>query len=93
MCELLVGLPDVNVLAVNDAPGLPLEVRIETRGPRPSCPDCGCDAIVKDRREVRLVDLPSFGRPTRLCWRKYRWRCPNAQCLTGSWTEHAPTIS
>jgi len=26
-------------------------------------------------REVVLVDLPVFGRPTRLVWRKQRWRC------------------
>ncbi len=92
MCELLVGLPDVNVLAVCDMAGSPLEVTIETRGLRPSCNDCGQAAVVKDRREVRLVDLPSFGRPTRLCWRKYRWQCPNIGCPTGSWTEHAPAI-
>ena len=35
MCELLVGLPDVNVLAVEDRPGGPLGVHVETRGRRP----------------------------------------------------------
>ena len=37
MCELLVGLPDVNVLAVVDVEGRPLEVSIETRDGRPTC--------------------------------------------------------
>jgi transposase len=86
ICELLVGLPDVNVLAVSDTPGAPLEVWIETRTERPACPGCGGPAVVKDRPMVRLVDLPAFGRPTELCWRKYRWRCLNSDCETGSWT-------
>jgi transposase len=92
ICELLVGLPDVNVLAVSDTPGAPLEVWIETRTERPACPGCGGPAVVKDRPMVRLVDLPAFGRPTELCWRKYRWRCLNSDCETGSWTEHVPSI-
>ena len=29
MCELLVGLPDVNVLAIEDRPGGPLGVHVE----------------------------------------------------------------
>ena len=47
---------------------------------------------MKERPVVVLVDLPAFGRPTRLRWRKYRWACPDRQCPAGSWTEHAPTI-
>ncbi len=92
MCELLVGLPEVNVLAVEDVAGQPLEVKIETRTARPCCEACGSSATVKDRPLVVLVDLPAFGRATRLCWRKFRWRCPNRACGAGSWTEHAPTI-
>jgi hypothetical protein len=41
---------------------------------------------VKDRNVVVLVDLPSFGRQTRLCWRKYRLRCASVGCSVGSWT-------
>src|SRR3954452_6246460 len=70
MCELLVGLPDVNVLAVADVAGEPLRVRVETREPRPACPSCGRDAAVKDRPSVELVDLAVFGRRARLIWRK-----------------------
>ena len=36
MCELLVGLPDVNVLSVVDAAGEPLRMHVETRDPRPA---------------------------------------------------------
>jgi hypothetical protein len=31
VCELLVGLPDVNVLGVEDDPGVPLQVHVESR--------------------------------------------------------------
>jgi transposase len=93
MCELLVGLPAVTVLAVDDRFGQPLRVHIETRGDRPCCRGCGGPVVVKDRPLVELVDLPCFGRPARLVWRKTRWACPSRTCLAGSWTEHAPAIT
>ena len=62
MCELLVGLPDVNVLDVVDVAGEPLRVHVETREPRPWCPGCGGEVAVKDRPAVELVDLAVFGR-------------------------------
>lgn len=76
VCELLVGLPDVNVLGVEDeSPVQPLRVHVEIRGSRPRCVGCGSEARVKDRPAVMLVDLPAFGRPVRLVWRKHRWQC------------------
>jgi transposase len=48
---------------------------------------------IKDRPLVVLVDLPAFGRPTRLAWRKHRWRCPSPTCAVRSWTEDAPRIA
>lgn len=89
MCELLVGLPAVTVLEVTDVGG-GLRVVVETRGARPSCPDCGSPVTVKDRDTVELVDLPCFGRPAILAWRKVRWKC---QLGCGSFTEQAPTIA
>ena len=86
MCELLVGLPEVRVLGV-DAPvddAAPVVVYVERVGDRPGCHVCGQVARVKDRPPVLLVDLPCFGRPTRLVWRKDRWRCPD-DCVP-SWT-------
>ena len=83
MYELLVGLPDVNVLAVNDSAGQPLEISVETRSARPVCATCTGPATVKDRPVVSLVDLPAFGPPTRLLWRKFRWQCLNRTCGTG----------
>jgi len=89
MCELLVGLPDVNVLGVTDD-GDRLRVTVETRGARPSCPGCGSPVMVKDRNTVELTDLPCFGRRAVLAWRKIRWECVFG---CGSFTEQAPAIA
>ena len=93
MCELLVGLPAVTVLGIVDEAAGPLWVHIETRTQRPSCDGCGGRTAIKDRPVVELVDLPAFGRPCRLVWRKHRWSCVNQDCPTGSWTELAPAIA
>ena len=95
MCELLVGLPDVTVLAVTDrSPATPLVIEIETRFEQPvACPGCGMPAHVKDRPRVPLVDLPAFGRPARLAWLKRRWQCSSMTCPAGSWTELEPRIA
>jgi transposase len=93
MCELLVGLPAVTVLGVEDEVGGPLRVHVETCDPRPACPGCAGPAAAKDRPAVELADLPCFGRPARLVWRKRRWSCPDPGCATGSWTEGVPAIA
>jgi transposase len=92
MCELLVGLPAVVVLGVEDDGDGPLRVHIETRDSRPSCSGCAGVVVIKDRPSVELVDLPCFGRPVRLVWRKRRWSCPDRACGVGSWTEEMPAI-
>jgi transposase len=87
MCELLVGLPEVVVLGIDDVIHAPLRVHVETTRTRPGCTGCGVFAQVKDRPVVELVDLPVFGRSTRLAWHKRRWACPEVSCPNGSWTE------
>ena len=86
VCELIVGLGDVEVLGVVDEPGGPLAVHIGTRR-RPVCGGCGGVVWSKGSAPVELVDLPAFGRPVRLVWRKRRWRCPAVGCAVGSFTE------
>jgi transposase len=68
-------------------------VHVETREARPSCASCSSAVVIKDRPAVELVDLPCFGRATRLVWRKRRWSCPDPTCATGSWTEDVPAIA
>lgn len=86
VCELIVGLGEVEVLGVDDEPGGPLAVHIRTRR-RPTCGGCGGEVRSKGQAAVSLVDLPAFGRPARLVWRKRRWRCPAGDCPVGSFTE------
>lgn len=93
MCELHVGLPDVKVVGLFARVGQPLRVHIETRRERPACRTCGVFAHVKDRQEVELIDLPSFGRSARLVWRKRRWCCPEMTCPGGSSTEEDDRIA
>ncbi len=91
MCELLVGLPDVSVLKVDEIDGV-VWVTIQTCQPRPRCEVCDGPVAVKDRPEVAHADLPCFGRRSVLVWRKIRWACGNG-CGAGSFTETAPRIA
>jgi transposase len=92
-CEVLVGLPAVNVLAVVEPLAGPVAVTVESRVTVPACGDCGARAWVKDRPVVELVDLTCFGRAVTLRWRKHRWCCPQAACTVGSWTHEDPRIA
>jgi len=65
MCELLVGLPDVNVEGVDDWPRW-LRIAITTRAERPMCPACDGAVWRHDGLEVELVDLPCFGIASRV---------------------------
>jgi transposase len=83
--EALVGLKDVRVLAYRRT-GPDVELLIEQVEVAPFCPSCGARAQVKDRPVVRYVDLPVFGTPMTLAWRKHRFRCPHEGCSRKSWT-------
>jgi len=50
-----------------------------------SCPGCAAPARVKERPVVRYIDLPVYGHPMRLLWKKHRMRCVNEHCATKSW--------
>ena len=60
MCELLVGLGDVEVLSVGDEGGGPLRVHVRCRAARPPCGGCGGSLWSDGERAVVLVDLPAF---------------------------------
>lgn len=93
MCELLVGLPDVNALGIIDHLNGPLEVHVESRTLVQVRVGCDMAGQIKDRRHVELVDLPCFGRSTRLVWGKVRLACVNPDCSTSSWTVTDPRIA
>ena len=86
MCELLVGLAEIDVVGVDDTPGDPIVVHVRSRLEQGWCRACGARAALKDWQQVTYVDLPVFGRPTRLVWHKQRWRCRETDCDAGSWT-------
>jgi transposase len=80
----LVGLKDVRVLYY-ERRGPEVELVIEQVVTDPRCPGCDGAARVKDRPLVRYVDLPVYGVPMRLGWRKHRMRCPDPGCPRRSW--------
>jgi hypothetical protein len=53
----------------------------------------GVIAQVKGRPGVVLMDLPVFGRATRLVWHKRRWRCADPDCAKSSCTEEDSRIA
>ena len=50
-----------------------------------SCPACGQRAQVKERPVVHYVDLPVYGTPMSLAWKKHRLRCVERTCPKRSW--------
>ena len=63
MCELLVGLPEVIVLGVEDRVDGPIAVHVEQAGERPECPGCTGVLVVKDRRLSWSTCRCSVARP------------------------------
>lgn len=82
--QALVGLKDVRVLHYRRHER-EVELMIEQVIDRIFCSVCGVRALVKERPVVNYVDLPVFGTPMRLAWKKHRMRCPTSACPTRSW--------
>ena len=93
VCEMVLGLGDVEVLGADDEAGGPLRVHIRRRAPRPGCAGCGGRLWSDGEREVELVDLPAFGRPVGLVWHKRRWRSADCDCAAGTVTAQDPEIA
>jgi transposase len=81
----LVGLKDVRVLAYTRN-GPDVELVIEQVVGQIVCPACGGPAQVKERPVVHYADLPVYGTPMSLAWKKHRMRCTSTTCLKRSWT-------
>ena len=79
----LVGLKDVRVLSYVRS-GPVVELVIEQDPIKPNCPSCGSRAHVKERPLVRYVDLPVYGRPMTLTWKKHRMACVSPECEKNS---------
>jgi transposase len=79
-----VGLKDVRVLQY-ERRGPEVALVIEQVVGAVRCPSCQSPAQVKDRPLVTYVDLPVYGTPMRLSWKKHRMRCPDPACPKRSW--------
>jgi transposase len=77
--QALVGLKDVRVLHYRRC-GPDVELMIEQVVEQIRCPSYGGATQVKERPVVGYVDLPVYGTPMRLAWRKHRMRCIEVDC-------------
>jgi transposase len=82
--QALVGLKDVSVLHYARE-GPHVELMIEQVLDDVRCPRCHRRAQVKERPVVHYVDLPVYGTPMSLAWKKHRMRCVDRACPTKSW--------
>jgi transposase len=82
--EALVGLKDVVVLAY-ERRGPHVELMVEQVPGEVECPRCHRRAEVKERPVVHYVDLPVYGTPMSLAWKKHRMRCVDPGCAKKSW--------
>ena len=73
------GLKDVRVLHYQRS-GRDVELMIEQVVADVRCPGCGGATQVKERPVVRYIDLPVFGVPMQLAWKKHRLRCVRSDC-------------
>jgi transposase len=91
LAEVLLGLPGFRVLAASEEPD-ELVVTVETTATVAWCGSCGVRARPHERRTVEVRDLACFGRPSRLVWRKRRWRCSEDACEAKTWTERSEHV-
>ncbi|WP_218851431.1 ISL3 family transposase [Nocardioides panaciterrulae] len=91
-CDLLVGLDGFHVIGVGEHAGA-VRVVVETPPEPTGCRRCGVIAHSHGRRDVRLIDVPCFGRPVRLVWRKRTWRCGEEKCTARSFTEQREDLA
>lgn len=82
--QALVGLKDVTVLQLARY-GPQVELTVEQVRVDGRCPSCGGRAQVKERPIVTYADLPVYGVPMRLSWKKHRMSCPSPTCAKKTW--------
>jgi transposase len=82
--EALVGLKDVRVVHY-ERRASDVELCVEQVVSDVRCPECHESARVKERPLVAYVDLPVYGFPMRLTWKKHRMQCRNEDCVMRTW--------
>ena len=89
---VLVGLPGLVVGAQQVIDG-ELWLFAESDAEFMGCSGCGTRAVGHGRARALVRDLAVSGRPTVLCIRKRRWRCPEPNCEVNTWTERLEGIA
>lgn len=91
---LLFGLPGVRVRRVERAGDGSRTVHVETADSSAAgCPGCGVvSTSVKEKCLTRPRDLPYGEEHLVVFWHKVRWRCREAACPRGSFTEQIPEV-
>lgn len=82
--QALVGLKDVRVVHYKRS-GRDVELMVEQVVGSVRCPSCASPALVHERPVVHYVDLPIYGAPMSLAWRKHRMRCMSPECPRRTW--------
>ncbi len=88
----VLGMEGFVLLAAVEVDG-ELHQLVETEATAVGCPGCGTRALAKGRRRTKVRDLPCGGRPVVVVWAKRIWRCSDADCDVGSWSETSPLIT
>ena len=87
--DRIFGVEGMHVLAVRITDNR-LVLDVETEQTLAGCHSCGVVAIGHGRRVHRLHDVPCFGRPVLIRWRKRVWRCDEVACPVGTFSEDHP---
>jgi len=69
-----------------------LVITVETASDLEGCRVCGLVAHGHGRQQRILHDIPAFGTPVRLIWRRRRWICPEERCPGGTIAEDVPEL-
>ncbi len=69
-----------------------LVITVESDADTTGCRGCGVVAIGHGRRRVQAADAPCFGMPVLIVWLKRVWRCAEADCPIGTWSEEHELI-
>ncbi len=88
----LLGMPGFVVGAQLEVDG-EIWLHVETTAEVVGCSSCGTRAVGHGRRRVKVRDLAIAGRDVVLVWAKRLWRCPDADCEVGTWSERCDVIA
>ena len=90
----LLGVEGVAVVLVEEPDSGVLVVHVVTTDATArACPACGVFATARKQHVITTPrHLPSGGRRVQIRWHKSRWRCGEAACPRGTFTERVPQI-